>query len=50
MCKALDKAIGIAGIALVCKAGGLRGDDHRDRSVSRRASEGSEFRSKRGGR
>jgi cyclic pyranopterin monophosphate synthase len=34
MCKALDKAIEIAGIALVGKTGGARGDYHRDRSGS----------------
>ena len=34
MCKALDKAIEIAGIALVSKTGGARGDYHRDRSGS----------------
>jgi len=35
MCKALDKAIEIAGIALVSKTGGKSGDFHRDRSAGR---------------
>ena len=36
MCKALDKSIEIAGIALVSKTGGKSGDFHRDRAVARR--------------
>ena len=36
MCKALDKSIEIAGIALVSKTGGKSGDFHRDRTVARR--------------
>lgn len=56
MCKALDKAIEIAGIALVSTTGGARGDYHRDGGVSRtrlQASKSrakSKSRSKRGGR
>ena len=36
MCKALDKSIEIAGIALVSKTGGKSGDFFRDRAVSAR--------------
>jgi cyclic pyranopterin monophosphate synthase len=56
MCKALDKAMEIAGIALVSKTGGARGDYHSERGVSRtslKASKSrgkSKSRSKRGGR
>ena len=56
MCKALDKAIEIAGIALVSKTGGARGDYHRVRSTSHGRSEVSKSRgksksaTKRGGR
>ncbi len=56
MCKALDKAIEIAGIALVSKTGGARGDYHRDRSASHNPSKHSKSRikpksrTKRGGR
>src|SRR6201992_3247237 len=46
MCKALDKAIEIAGIALVGKTGGARGDYHRDRSGSTGRSAGSKSRGK----
>src|SRR6202023_688500 len=35
MCKALDKAIEIAGIALVSKTGGKSGDFHRDEAAVR---------------
>jgi cyclic pyranopterin monophosphate synthase len=35
MCKALDKAIEIAGIALVSKTGGKSGDFHRDAAAPR---------------
>jgi cyclic pyranopterin monophosphate synthase len=35
MCKALDKAMEIAGIALVSKTGGKSGDFHLDRSAGR---------------
>jgi cyclic pyranopterin monophosphate synthase len=35
MCKALDKAIDIAGISLVSKTGGKSGDFQRDRSAGR---------------
>src|SRR5579863_266667 len=34
MCKALDKSIEIAGIALVSKTGGKSGEFHRDRAVA----------------
>jgi cyclic pyranopterin monophosphate synthase len=34
MCKALDKSIEIAGIALVSKTGGKSGDFHRDRPLA----------------
>jgi cyclic pyranopterin phosphate synthase len=56
MCKALDKAIEIAGIALVSKTGGARGDYHRVRSTSHGRSGVSKSRgksksaTKRGGR
>ncbi|HEY2820587.1 MAG TPA: cyclic pyranopterin monophosphate synthase MoaC [Candidatus Acidoferrum sp.] len=35
MCKALDKAIEIAGIALVSKTGGKSGDFHREHALAR---------------
>jgi cyclic pyranopterin phosphate synthase len=56
MCKALDKAIEIAGIALVSKTGGARGDYHRVRSTSHgrsgvsKSRGKSKSRTKRGGR
>jgi len=55
MCKALDKSIEIAGIALVSKTGGKSGDFHRDRTDagSTRATEstnGRTSRPKRGAR
>ena len=46
MCKALDKAIEIAGIALVSKTGGARGDYHRDGSASHGRPEASKSRVK----
>ena len=54
MCKALDKSIEIAGVALVSKTGGKSGDFHRDRAVARARSAKSanhrKSRSKRGAR
>ena len=41
MCKALDKAIEIAGISLLSKTGGASGDFHRGRAASRRSVRGS---------
>ena len=46
MCKALDKAIEIAGIALVSKTGGARGDYYRDRGTPHGRSKTSKSRSK----
>src|SRR5579871_2072220 len=45
MCKALDKAIEIAGIALVSKTGGARGDYRHDRAGSQGRAKGSISRS-----
>jgi cyclic pyranopterin phosphate synthase len=58
MCKALDKSIEIAGIALVSKTGGKSGDFHRDPAVGARGRaaksphnrNGSKSRAKRGAR
>jgi len=46
MCKALDKSIEIAGIALVSKTGGKSGDFYRDRTVAGRPGAAKAFQSR----
>ena len=50
MCKALDKSIEIAGIALVSKTGGKCGDYRRDRASARRRATKSDHKRKSGSR